>query len=381
MATRRRFGRVRQLPSKRWQARYADADGVLHSAPNTFARKSDAERWLVVVENDMQRGVFIDPHAGQITVGEWAQRWLASAVGHLKRKTHAGYASLLKTKIVPRFGTVPLSSMKPILVGEWVADLHRAGLSPSRVRQSYRLLSQIMDAAVENDLIAVSPCRGVRLPSMPQTEPHILSEQEADLIIAAITAPHDVLVALLAYGGLRIGEVFALRRRSIDLAAGAVIISESLVEIAGLITFDTPKNHQKRTVTVPKFVLDMLTRRMLEIDEGPDALLFPSTVGKPQHYNAWRTAYFDPAVRAAGLTDITPHDLRASHATWVTSRHGVMAAAARLGHANASVTTRHYARTVQGQDRAVAEDLGQARAVRGETGAKPGRRGTTSTTP
>jgi integrase len=73
-----------------------------------------------------------------------------------------------------------------------------------------------------------------------------------------------------------------------------------------------------------------------------------------------------PAVKAAGLTDVTPHDLRASHATWVAERHGIMAAAARLGHAHASVTSRHYARAAQGQDRTVADDLDRARAERGE---------------
>jgi len=192
---------------------------------------------------------------------------------------------------------------------------------------------------------------------MPQTEPHTLSEEEADRIIAEIVAPHDLLVALLAYGGLRIGEAFALRRQSIDLDAGTVTISESLVEIEGHLSFDTPKSHQARTVTLPSFVIERLRQRLREIDPSPGALLFPSTAARPQHYNAWRSAYFDPAVKAAGLTDVTPHDLRASHATWVAERHGVMAAAARLGHAHASVTTRHYARAAPGQDRTVADDL------------------------
>jgi integrase len=37
--------------------------------------------------------------------------------------------------------------------------------------------------------------------------------------------------------------------------------------------------------------------------------------------------------------------------------HGVMVAAHRLGHANASVTTRHYARAVDGRDAEVAKHL------------------------
>ncbi|MFF8989575.1 tyrosine-type recombinase/integrase [Streptomyces sp. NPDC014983] len=88
---------------------------------------------------------------------------------------------------------------------------------------------------------------------------------------------------------------------------------------------------------------------------GDDALLFTTSTGKPLRHNQWRKAHFDPAVSAAGLTDVTPHDLRASHGTWVADRYGVMTAAHRLGHSNASVTTRHYARPVAGRDDQVAE--------------------------
>jgi integrase len=77
----------------------------------------------------------------------------------------------------------------------------------------------------------------------------------------------------------------------------------------------------------------------------------------PFHYNAWRTTYFDPAVTAAKLDDVTPHDLRASHASWVAERHGVMAAARRLGHAHGSVTTRHYARSIDARDVEVASEF------------------------
>jgi Phage integrase, N-terminal SAM-like domain len=89
----------------------------MRSAPSTFARKSEADRWLATAEADLSRGVYIDPRAGQITVDEWANRWLAAASAHLKIKTRAGYASLLKTKIEPRFGSIPLSRIKPIMVG------------------------------------------------------------------------------------------------------------------------------------------------------------------------------------------------------------------------------------------------------------------------
>ncbi len=70
---------------------------------------------------------------------------------------------------------------------------------------------------------------------------------------------------------------------------------------------------------------------------------------------------FDRAVERAGLADVIPHDLRATHGTWVADSHGVMVAARRLGHSNASVTTRHYARAVDGRDAEVATFLDERR--------------------
>ncbi len=62
-------------------------------------------------------------------------------------------------------------------------------------------------------------------------------------------------------------------------------------------------------------------------------------------------------VTAAGPDDVTPHDLRATHASWVADSHGVLVAVRRLGHANASVTTRHYARPLDERDAQVAAHL------------------------
>jgi hypothetical protein len=105
------------------------------------------------------------------------------------------------------------------------------------------------------------------------------------------------------------------------------------------------------------------------VGELDSALLFVAArTGGPIHYQRWRASYFNPAVKAAGLDDVTPHDLRASHATWVAESHGVMAAAQRLGHAHASVTTRHYARVTPGRDAEVAASLDPERRLPATTG-------------
>lgn len=353
--SRRNFGRVRKLPSGRYQVRYPGPDGVLRPADRTFATTTDADLWLAKKRVEIEDGRWLDPAEGQTTVRDWSARWLAAVAPQLKHKTQASYRSLINSRINPVLGDRELSSMRPITVTEWVAHMRTDGLSPSRIRQAYRVLSQVMASAVDNSLIAQSPCRGVRLPRMPQTEPHILTPLDASRIVRSAEQPHDLLIALLAFAGLRVGEAFALRRVDVDVTGGYVLVDENLAEANGALVFDTPKSHQKRLIRVGPSLVKRLGKYLDSLMGGDDGLLFTTPAGKPLRYNQWRKAYFDPAVAAAGLKNVTPHDLRASHGTWVADKYGVMTAAHRLGHSNASVTTRHYARPVAGRDDQVAE--------------------------
>jgi len=366
---KRRFGRVRQLPSGRWQARYRGPDGKDHPAPNTFETRRLAERFLSLVEADITQGRWVAPEASRITVGQWAEEWFAASTPTLKAKTRHTYRSLLTRLILPRFGNVMISAVLPMAVSRWVADLSTR-VGASQVRQAYRLLSQIMGAAVDNGLIPATPCRGVKLPRLPAPSPTILTAEHVDRLVAELSPPDDLLVLVLAYGGLRIGEALCLRRRHVDLAQGRVIVAEALAQLPGGPVIDTPKSHQRRELALPAFVVDRLREHLAGLPDHPDVFLFPGrqrrTADRPQSYNGWKYR-FDRAVERAGLTDVIPHDLRATHGSWVADSHGVLVAARRLGHSNASVTTRHYARAVDGRDAEVAAFLDRARRTGGRS--------------
>lgn len=360
--TRRRFGAVRQLPSGRWQARYAGPEGEFHRAPRTFATKTEAGQYLAGVEADLSRGQWRIPAEVTTTVTEWGDRFLAAQSPRLAVKTVALYSSLFTSCITPTFGNSALPTIRKIDVREWVAGLSARPLSPSRVRQAHGLLSQILASAVDDDLLKSNPCTGVRTPRLPVTEPRILTPDDVARLAAAIRPPFGLLVELLAYGGLRIGEAFALRRRSLDELHKRLMIEESLSETGGRLTFGPTKTHQARAIALPDFLVDDLLRHLsnLKAPEA-DALLFTGRTGRPLHYNAFRTSIWDPAALQAGLDKVTPHALRATCATWVADSAGVLEAAKRLGHARTSVTTRHYARPVEGRDRDVADRLSAMR--------------------
>lgn len=75
---RRPFGRVRKLPSGRYQARYLGPDGQLRPAPETFRTKKDADDWLADTQTEMRRGDWRDPDAGKVAFGPYAVAWIKS---------------------------------------------------------------------------------------------------------------------------------------------------------------------------------------------------------------------------------------------------------------------------------------------------------------
>ena len=59
-ATRRRFGKVRKLPSGKYQASFVGPTGTRQNAPQTFRTRTDAARWLAQVEADLSRGTWLN---------------------------------------------------------------------------------------------------------------------------------------------------------------------------------------------------------------------------------------------------------------------------------------------------------------------------------
>ncbi len=69
------WGSVRKLPSGRYQARYR-VEGRVVPADTTFRTKRDAEAYLSTVRADIERGQWVNPAAGKMTLREYGTKWL-----------------------------------------------------------------------------------------------------------------------------------------------------------------------------------------------------------------------------------------------------------------------------------------------------------------
>ena len=272
----------------------------------TFKRKADAESFLRTVEADVMRGTWVDPNAGKILLRDWGTQWWDTTV-NLRPSTRARDNATYRNHIEPAFGAVPIASINHLAVRQWVAKLSASGLAPATVHKAYQVLSKILRSAVDADLIVGSPCDRVPLPRIERHEMRFLDPDGVAHLANTIDPRYRAFVLLGAYGGLRSGELFALRRERLDLVQCRVDVAETAVEVAG---------HE---------------------------LVFSAPEGGPIRASLFRRRTWDPAVAKAGLAPLRPHDLRhTAVALWIAAGASAHEVARRAGHTSSSVVLDRY---------------------------------------
>ncbi|WP_238348335.1 tyrosine-type recombinase/integrase [Ornithinimicrobium pratense] len=365
MATRRGFGALRRLPSKRWQASYTGPDLQRHTAPHTFSSKGDAEAWLgqewALANRDdwvaPMRRAEIAKRLAPPTFDEYARQWLADR--SLKPRTREGYQHLLRRYLEPAFGELLVPDLTPALVRRWWA-----GLSPKHPTvnaRAYALLRAILSTAVTDELLASNPCR-VRSASNPPTkkEIHPATLPELDVLVKKMPDQLGAVVLLCAWCALRVGEVLELRRRDLDLNRGVVKVTRAVTWVKGQPIVGTPKSAAgTREVSVPPHIVPALEQHLEKhVRSEANALLFPSMRDNQRHlqptvlHTAWRKAR-----AAAGREDLRIHDLRHTGATMAAMTGATLAELqARLGHSTVAAALR-YQHAAQGRDAEIAAKL------------------------
>lgn len=339
---RRTFGSIRQLPSGRWQARYRNGEGAMRSAEDTFGTKAEADQWLATTQHELRSGKWVNPDLGDISVAEWSVEWLRMQM-HLKPKSRYGYESLLRSRLLPELGDLPVRHLRTSHIQSMVASFQLEGLSASRTRQAVALLSQILDAAIADGLIRSNPCRAVRQPRLPEREMRAFTAAEVDRIADAITPAYRSLVHVLAYGGLRWGEAAGLTRASVDPGARRLRIARS-IEVGGELFIGTTKTHQQRGVVLPTFLwADLAAHLEHNVDDDPDAILFPAATGGFLRYSNFIGRHWQPALSKAGVDPCGLHVLRHTCASLLAAAGApVKAIQVQLGHASAEMTLNRY---------------------------------------
>lgn len=359
--SRRRFGRVRRLPSGRWQAGYLGPDDKIHYAPGTFASDIAAEGWLADIRRKIDAGTYgVVQRSGGITLSAYAESWIEQR--NLRPRTRALYESMLKRLILPGLGEAKIVSLSPARVREWHAEL--GSDRPTRNAHAYALLHAICQTAVQDEVIDANPCRiRAAMQTKRRRDVDILTPAELDRLAKKMPPRLRASVLLAAWLGLRWGETSELRRGDVSDDCSVVRVRRAVTYRAGQFHTGAPKTTAGiRDIAVPPHIRPALRAHLKNhVGRSQDALLFPDdTPGTPENTHMHGDRYrphWERARAAIGKPNLRVHDLRHVGAV-LAAQSGATTAELmhRLGHTTPQMALR-YQHVAEGRDAEIAARL------------------------
>lgn len=346
-----------------WRARWRDAEGRQRS--KSFSRRGDAERYVVKVEAELQRGDYVDPH-DTTTVAAYARQWAAGRPHRPStvRRVH----TMVEVHIAGTpLGARRLSAVRPSEIQAWATD-RAAVLAPSTLRNLVSLLRSIYSSAVLDRLVSSSPVVRVTLPPNHRERVVPLTVDQVRALAAAMPARNRAMVITQAGLGLRIGELLGLRVEDVDFLRRTVRVEWQIAP--GAKTRSAPKTPQsRRTVPLPTVVGEAIAEHLRQYPPGPDGTLFTTREGLPYRHDYYGTIIFREAVRTAKLPKgTTSHDLRHHFASvLLAAGESVVAVAERLGHENATLVLKTYGHLMPGSEERTRRAIDDAWIVSAET--------------
>lgn len=218
---RRQLGGVDRLTSGRWRVRVADPVTGARLSIGSFTTKAEAERAFATALTDQQKGAWVAPERGRVTLTDYSDGWLKSRLTSrgepLRPRVRELYRGYLDNHILPTFGPVELGQLTTARIRRWNADLLASGLGASTTAKCYRLLRAILNTAIEDHHLVANPCtiKGAGVESSPERAIPDIAQVYA--LADAVSERYRALVLLAAFGGLRKGELFGLTRGDIDM--------------------------------------------------------------------------------------------------------------------------------------------------------------------
>ena len=281
--------------------------------------------------------------------------WEPVVLPTLKYATQRHYKYMLGVHLIPIFGERRLPDISREAIQTFLAAKLRDGFAWETVHHIRCALSKVLGTAEEWDYISDNPVRKTRLPRREhKSERSILTPEQIKQLLVALPEPSKSVATLLVLTGLRIGELLALRRKSIDLDARTLRITETVYDGH----FDTPKTKcSVRSIPIGSESISILSALRSKAGD-PDSLVFSTCSGQPLCRRNLLHRHLQPVCEELGLPRITWHSLRHCHATLLDVVGAPLGTIqALLGHASSEVTRQIYLHAIPAEQRRAVEGV------------------------
>lgn len=145
-----------------------------------------------------------------------------------------------------------LSLLEPHDLQDYIDSRKSKGVAPKTIRNDMRLMQLLFKKAIDNGFLTENPMDWVKLPTnVPIRERDIVPDEEFYAVLRMVSDEVRKGLIILANTGLRVSELFALKRDNFDLRQG-------VLHLRSTTTFTT-KNKQSRIIPLSDAVTQLVT--------------------------------------------------------------------------------------------------------------------------
>ncbi len=352
----------KERKGKPWRATiyFKDASGKRHQKTLMLREakgKKEALRMANEWMNELNKAIEAMPPQIEkgLTVAETIEKFedYRISTGVIEKSSYQSDMCNARNYINPYLGDQYFSTVDRVDINNWLTQLFKKGYKPTTIRNAFAQLKKVYTYYLNIGEIENNPFKGVKTPKGGKPKiTHLTTEQMNDFLEAVKSKykPTDPMYCgcmLAYYGGLRRGEICALRWRNIDFNTQKITVDSSIGEGEGGNYTKPPKNQSSnRTFPMPEQLYDALLERYNFVKPSNNWFV----IGNKDRFMSLKSfnLNFRTLAKEYDLKDcygvrITPHGLRHNVATvGIRSGMDIASLSLMLGHASRAMTLDTY---------------------------------------
>jgi len=256
------------------------------------------------------------------TFAEITNRYLNHQKVRLTPRAYNRTHGVVEGHLRDAFGPLKLAEIRRADIQKYATD-RSASVAAGSVVKELNILKHLLNLAVEWELIPMNPARGVKLPRVPAGRVRYLQPCELREVLEVCPEWLQPIVGLLAFTGMRRGEVLGLRWLDVDRRGGRILLPQT-------------KNGEGRIVWLNALACQVLDS--LPAGAPADHVFPASDDVTPENVSI----AFLRACRKVGIADFRLHDLRHTAASWLRMQGAdIHTVALLLGHKDLRMAARY----------------------------------------
>jgi integrase len=391
----------REDKASSWSVRWTDLKGVRKS--KSFRDKKfngranaykEAEAFLKITEAQLLQGEYFDPNRNKISLRDFKHEVGLTNAKH-KDATKRALEDAWESRVAPYpIADKSIGSINANDINKHMDSIRKPNgdkYSRSSLVKALEVIRVLLDTAYEMDLIKKNPAKTKlahkSLPKQEKTKHIYLTEFQVSAISNEVAKgefpEYANLFSLLAYTGLRSGEVRALHWTDVNFDKGTLSINKSIDDNATDLTVKDPKTDKSiRTIQLSKTQLDKLKDQKEKYGRPNCEYVFPNlSCGNALRGRWLKRRVLQPALEEIGMDDIgiNLHTFRHTSVYLLVKKGAkLLAVSKRLGHASIKITADIYSELFTDVDEELAQlldeleqttiDHGKSRESIGEVG-------------